>query len=72
MEHVDGPFKHLNGAWTFTPSDDQGCKIELNLDFEVNGGGLKAKLFGMFFNKAADKMVDAFSQRAEQLFGSAS
>ena len=68
MEHVDGPFKQLKGEWTFSKLGDQGCKVELHLDFEVESG-LKAMLFGMLFNKVADKLVTAFSERAEQIYG---
>lgn len=70
MHHLDGPFGQLKGVWTFQPSsDDQnGCDIYLDLAFEVSGG-LKAKLFGMVFNKAADKLVSSFTQRAHEIYG---
>jgi ribosome-associated toxin RatA of RatAB toxin-antitoxin module len=67
MEHVEGPFKRLFGAWTFSEKDGQ-CHIDLSLEFEVKSG-LKAKLFGMFYNKVADKLVSTFCERAQQLYG---
>lgn len=68
MEHVDGPFKSLKGHWRFVSLSDEGCRIELDMSFELDGG-VKAMLFGVVFNKIADKLVDAFSQRARDLYG---
>jgi len=68
MRHVDGPFKSLTGIWTFTPLSDQGCRIELEMEFEV-AGGILAKVFDKFFNKASDKLVDAFTERAAVVYG---
>lgn len=70
MHHLDGPFRQLKGVWSFQPSenDSNGCDIYLDLAFEVSGG-LKAKLFGMVFNKAADKLVSSFTQRAHEIYG---
>ena len=68
MQHVDGPFKSLTGTWTFTPLSDQGCRIELEMDFEVTAG-MMAKIFGKFFDKASNKLVDAFTERAKTLYG---
>lgn len=69
MHHIKGPFRHLKGIWTFQPLDgEQGSHIDLELTFEV-ASGLKARLFSMVFNKAADKMVKSFTQRAHELYG---
>ena len=65
---VSGPFRALSGCWTFTSlGNDEGCRVELDLDFQVSG--LKSVL-GLVFAKAADEMVDAFCQRANNLLGS--
>jgi ribosome-associated toxin RatA of RatAB toxin-antitoxin module len=68
MAHVDGPFKALAGTWRLTALADLGCRVELDLTFEVHSG-LKAMLFGLMFNKAADKLVEGFTARAHHLFG---
>lgn len=69
MQHIKGPFRHLKGVWTFQSLEDgQGCHIDLNLTFEVKPG-LKARLFSMVFNKAAEKLVSSFTQRAHELYG---
>jgi len=67
MEHLEGPFKSLKGTWDFKPLSEEGCRIELVMTFELETG-VKAMLFGVVFNKIADKLVDAFTQRARDLF----
>ena len=65
---VDGPFKRLEGVWTFTSLSEEACKVELNLSFEFEG-----KLTGMamskVFNGVATTLVDAFVARADQIYG---
>lgn len=56
-----GPFKRLHGLWSFKPLGDEGCRIELRLEFEAIG--VLAGLLNPLAQKAADRMVDAFSQR---------
>jgi ribosome-associated toxin RatA of RatAB toxin-antitoxin module len=73
MQLVDGPFKFLDGFWRFTPIADamgeaRGTRIELYIRFEF-----KNALFNMMFGKAFEaslaSLVDAFTQRAKQLYG---
>lgn len=68
MQHVDGPFKSLTGIWQFHPLDNGGCRVELDMQFEVEAG-LKAALFAMFFQAATDKLVQAFIDRSHSLYG---
>src|SRR3990167_10383368 len=63
-----GPFKHLNGEWRFEPRSEGGCQVCLQLDFEFSSG-LMGMLFGPFFEKAANKLVDSFCQRANEVYG---
>jgi ribosome-associated toxin RatA of RatAB toxin-antitoxin module len=67
MDLSDGPFKSLSGGWQFTPLSDQACKIELKLDF-VFSSRLMEIAFGKIFNSLASNMVNAFSQRAKQVY----
>ena len=68
MQFVDGPFKTLQGTWTFDALGDAGCKVALALDFEIAnpilGAALKLGLKGL-----ADRMVDDFCRVADQLNG---
>jgi ribosome-associated toxin RatA of RatAB toxin-antitoxin module len=68
MQLEQGPFRSLHGVWTFQPLGESACKITLDLAFEYSGALVKATL-GPLFNQAATTMVDAFCQRARQLYG---
>jgi ribosome-associated toxin RatA of RatAB toxin-antitoxin module len=63
----DGPFKQLDGSWLFIPLSDSACKIELDLHYEFSGKLLE-KVFGPVFHYIANNFVDAFIQRAEQIY----
>ena len=68
---VKGPFSALNGVWTFKPVGPEGeraCRVTLALDYGFDSKAL-ALLVGPVFDKIAATMVDAFIQRAEQVYG---
>ena len=69
MRLVEGPFRHLDGVWRFTALADDACKIEFEIDYEV-AGGLFGRMLSPVFEQIASTLVDAFSQRARQLYGS--
>lgn len=68
MNLQEGPFTSLNGIWEFKALGDKACKISLDLTFDYAGPLVRATL-GSLFNQAANTMVDAFCQRAKQLYG---
>ena len=71
MQLVNGPFSNLSGGWTFSPVGDgsqRACKVELNLHYGFSSGTLSA-IVGPVFDKIAGSLVDAFIQRAEQVYG---
>lgn len=68
MTLLEGPFKRLQGAWYFEPFDEQSCKISLQLEFEFESP-LVAMVFGKIFNELTLKMVNAFKQRAKEIYG---
>jgi len=67
MHLVEGPFRSLDGEWRFTPLGDGACKIDFQLQYEFSSKLLE-KLVGSVFGYIASTMVDAFQQRAEQLY----
>ena len=69
---VKGPFSKLEDVWTFTPvgEDQRACRIDLKMDYGFSNK-LLATLVGPVFDKIASSFVDAFVQRAEQVYGSA-
>lgn len=67
MQLVDGPFSQLTGGWIFTALADDACKVELNLQFEFSSR-IVEMAFGKVFSAIASKMVDAFVQRAGEVY----
>tara|TARA_Y100000816_G_C26069224_1_gene562228 strand:- start:45 stop:488 length:444 start_codon:yes stop_codon:yes gene_type:complete len=67
VKNLDGPFKHLDNSWKFTDINNVSCEIDFYIDFELN-----VKLFDFlmkkFFDLAFQKMVDAFVDRAEEIY----
>jgi ribosome-associated toxin RatA of RatAB toxin-antitoxin module len=67
MALLDGPFKHLKGRWQFTELDAQKSKVSFSLDFEFNNK-LMGAVFTPIFKDVMINMVNAFSQRARQIY----
>lgn len=68
MDLIEGPFKHLNGTWTFKPLRADACKIEFDLEYEFSSKVLE-QLIGPVFNMIANSFVDSFCKRAEAVYG---
>ncbi|WP_273022985.1 type II toxin-antitoxin system RatA family toxin [Rheinheimera sp.] len=68
MQLVEGPFKRLGGGWEFQPLSDTACKVVLKLEFEFSSK-LVQFAFGKIFSELAASMVNAFTQRAKQVYG---
>lgn len=67
MNLVDGPFKALKGEWEFKVLDVDACKISFEVEFEVSSGLLNAAI-GPIFEQIANTLVDAFCERAKQVY----
>jgi ribosome-associated toxin RatA of RatAB toxin-antitoxin module len=62
-----GTFRQFYGEWQLLPLDTMGCRIGFLLRYEL---ALHAeRLAGPLIDQAANRMVDAFVQRAESIFG---
>jgi len=68
VRYLDGPFKYLNNHWKFIPSEEGGCDVDFFVDFEFRSKTLQ-KLIGVVFNEAMLRIVRAFEERAEELYG---
>jgi coenzyme Q-binding protein COQ10 len=70
VDYIDGPLKFLHNEWRFSDRPEGGCAIDFSVDF-----AFKSKIFealaGQVFERALNKMTDAFVTRAEVLYGSA-
>ena len=67
---VSGPFKTLEGEWTFlpvaVPGQQPGCRVDLLLRFAF-ANRLTAMVFEPLFEQTVASMVDAFVTRARAL-----
>jgi ribosome-associated toxin RatA of RatAB toxin-antitoxin module len=63
---VNGPFKSLEGFWSFERTEGDSCKVTLNLEFEL--AGILKMVFGPLFNQIVSVLVDSFHQRAQQIY----
>lgn len=68
MHLVDGPFKSLDGTWTFKPLRADACKIEFDLKYEFSSRLLE-QLIGPVFSMIANSFVDSFCKRADAIYG---
>ena len=68
VDYIDGPMRHLNNEWHFTPLDGGGCKVDFMVDFSFRNRMFEA-LAGQMFDKALRKMIAAFEARAGELYG---
>ena len=67
---VEGPFKTLEGLWTFAPIGNSGTKIVLDMKFQF-GSALTSMLFGKAFEHSIGQLIDAFVARAKVTYGPA-
>ena len=65
---VEGPFKSFRAAWKFQALEARATRIEFSMDYELSSG-LLAKVLGPLFDHIADTMVDAFTRRAQAVYG---
>jgi len=68
MSLVNGPFDHLSGDWKFYQLGNEGCKISLNLEFEIKNRFLNMSL-GPVFTKICTSLIDGFINRANEIYG---
>lgn len=67
LQLVDGPFSELQGVWQFVDIDDQGSRVQLDLDFELSSRMLRIALES-FFSQICDRLVSSFVQRANDVY----
>jgi ribosome-associated toxin RatA of RatAB toxin-antitoxin module len=71
MELEEGPLRSLEGAWQLTPlvqpasGAEIGCKVELHLCFELQGG-IAGLAMGPILERTATSLVDAFVAQARR------
>lgn len=63
---VDGPFKQLEGRWTFIDLGPEGSKVALAMSYQF-ASSLLERMVGPAFQHIAQSLVGAFIRRAGQL-----
>jgi ribosome-associated toxin RatA of RatAB toxin-antitoxin module len=58
----------VHGEWAFKALGDEGCKVSLDLNFDMPRA-MAVMGAGRVFDNAADKMVEVFCVRAAELYG---
>ncbi len=61
-------FESLSGDWQFEILDNMACRVELKVSFAL-AGRLGGKMLGPIFSRICTEMIDAFAERAKQLYG---
>jgi len=69
---IEGPFKKLNNHWKIKDINNnnlksKNCEISFFIDFEFNSLLLQ-KMIGLVFGIASEKMINAFEQRASDIY----
>src|SRR5262245_43804473 len=64
---VDGPFKLLEGRWTFEAIAERGTRIALTISFEF-ANPIAGALLSKSFEKSCGELVDAFVLRARSVY----
>ncbi len=71
VDYIDGPLRFLHNEWRFRDRENGGCEVDFMVSFEF-----KSKIFqtlaGQVFERALNKMTEAFVGRAAALYGNSS
>jgi ribosome-associated toxin RatA of RatAB toxin-antitoxin module len=65
---IDGPFRELQGQWSFLALGEDACKVTLVLEYRF-APGLLGRVLAPVFEKVANSLIDAFAGRAQALYG---
>ncbi len=63
-----GPFKQLDGKWTFTELQENRSRVDLELNYEFSNF-LFEKMLAPIFDIVSISLVDSFHQRARSVYG---
>lgn len=68
VEYLDGPLRNLENRWVFHPHGEGYCRVDFYVAFNFHNRFFES-LAGQYFDKAFRKMVSAFEERANVLYG---
>jgi ribosome-associated toxin RatA of RatAB toxin-antitoxin module len=64
---VAGPFRRLEGVWTFEPLADGGSEVRLELEYELTLSPLRL-VISPIFDEIARSQMGAFVRRADAIY----
>jgi coenzyme Q-binding protein COQ10 len=67
-QYLDGPFRHLDNRWSFSPMSDSESIVRFSIDYEFRSRVL-GTLMGAVFDRAFRKFAQAFEARADEVYG---
>jgi coenzyme Q-binding protein COQ10 len=70
VDYLEGPLKYLRNEWGFRPDGNGGSLVDFCVDFAFRSR-LFETLAGQMFDKALRKMINAFEERAAELYAPA-
>lgn len=70
IKFIEGPFKTLNGRWSFNKLPSGGCEVVLQLQYEFKNFFL-ALVLDRIMAPSVDIIVNSFISRAREKYGSA-
>jgi len=68
IDYVEGPLKYLHNSWKFHPVPG-GTEVDFCVDFAFRNRIFEA-IAGQMFDRALRRMIGAFEERADALYGS--
>ncbi len=66
ISNIDGPLRHLDGRWLFTPAGNCITDVELEIDCKFHSHFMSA-VASMVFTSLSGDLVAAFEKRAAQM-----
>ena len=68
IDYIEGPLKYLHNNWKFQPDGAGGTIVDFCVDFAFRSRLFEA-LAGQVFDRALRRMIGAFEERADALYG---
>ena len=69
VHYIDGPMRNLDNMWHIPPVSESSCDVDFCVDFTFKNKVFEA-LAGQYVDRAFRKLMGAFEERAEKLYGS--
>lgn len=68
VQSDQAPFRQFELQWKFNLAEDGGCRISLDVRFELRSRALSA-LGALLSKDSVDRMITAFEERARKMYG---